>query len=389
MCVQATSGTSGRFRAFWSLHLVVPQYLHDAASIALLPACLHVHASAVASIFRHRSQDSLQACRIKRGERPSTRVQQHLDEAMAPDGIDLEYVYVPMLSDCRPGSQKYARISRECLDRYRGRAYAPGQLRPGQGKARPGSAYAHLQPSRAGSKLQGAWQHSIAHRGQQAWTERPHSARTSQHAAGRMHDVMYPWDDSLAGAPPRLAAHASNEHGHARRSTGPARPASASAAQAPAAQYPVPRAAADTGIMAGALDTATYQILDSVTHDELMALAAQGLVATRSNAVTSAPADGATAQHEGALPEGKQQQLRELLSRANQCAAALGSHHRFVEIGRGDQGKRKNSAVVERRTFAVWPITVNNAWAYCLRVLALAASCTLDAACIAAVEPVP
>lgn len=157
--------------------------------------------------------DRLCGCSVQKGRDLSAVVQQHLEEAMQPDGADLEYIYLPGSS--RPPSASHR--PRSALEQAEQHAqHTPGRTRPQGGwREEPLTA---TSPHHAARFMLGNLSD---------WAALPVSRRSSsglRPATAQPRNLRRGWDDSLAGAPPR--AHAAYEGAHSRgrrrpRSAGP------------------------------------------------------------------------------------------------------------------------------------------------------------------------
>jgi hypothetical protein len=302
------------------------------------------------------------------------RVQQHVDEAMQPDGIDLEYVYVQGVS--RPQSPVH---NDRAPSGMRGAARGASALGLGSraGHLRPHSASAQLHKHMVPSSVQQAQVHHRtavhlpAGSAPGTWVERPRSAmlppRTHAHVRS-LQSVWYPWDDSLAGMPPRRSAQQAQQHSrpcsagarlrgvHGGKGTGMA-PHAASNQDADSKQD------ADSNTQLAQAREVVCPVgrapaVDALQHAQATRAWLEAQPASLSHVSPPQSDAGSIYRRHQRLSNvggSYSQQLSALVARANTLSADLGSKYRYVAM----QQKRQQTAagnqqlVVERRLVSV------------------------------------
>jgi hypothetical protein len=160
----------------------------------------------VPSWSHSRHSRALRRCRIRQGVPPVAQIQEHLDEAMQPDGIDLEYVYVQGLS--RPQSPRYPNHNAKA-HRSSPTTKSPANRRPqSAGPLIHGSACPRTARAEWGVTARVAVPPSAGGCGAGTCATRPCSARLpprhEEYAGATL--LAQPWDDSPVSAPARASS---------------------------------------------------------------------------------------------------------------------------------------------------------------------------------------
>ena len=326
-------------------------------------------------------------CRVRKGEPPSAYVQQHVAEAMQPDGIDLEYVYMQGLS--RPQSPHHTARGHSALQ---GHLRAHSAMRTSAGsRARPISASSFIQDDLTPDAPVDAWGESISRelgrappaaqgrRHMGTFAERPRSAALPPRPSGMVgalcaSSFVSRWDDSPAGAPSRTF-----RSGSAQSAQRTLRPGSAAAVGHFPSRTPVPT---ELSLESHDMQSARFAAATGPAGHSGMLGQLEGLDLCASWASNEAAAWQRAAQTQEQLAGARltrassrssiggadqlrrtasiySQQLNDLLSQANQCAAVLGSRYRYVAARQRAQsaasGRPASAAAlfVERRAVNV------------------------------------